>query len=227
MPTEDRPRPQRDRPFRSNFARAQQTEEEVAERQEALRRQLQESVETDERHPVAQPRGTREANERYNSSAQKLAINRQRLEEDCQHHSDLLFQVSEEVSLLRSRRDRAKKELEETEAEIYITTRRAVPSGERVSEAELKATVTVNAQVRGRANALLIVSAELARWEALKEAVQQRSYMLRELVQLYLARYYGGDPVRAAENRTRDRLSDQYRAERRREHAERTGNSRD
>lgn len=120
----------------------------------------------------------------------------------------------------RSRRDAAKKELEEKEASLYISLRHSASvREERVTEAEIKAQMTVDRTHRVLTDQLAEANELLSRWEVLKEAFSQRSYMLKELVSLYLARYYG-DPARSAENRMRDFASERTR-EARLEHAHR------
>lgn len=134
---------------------------------------------------------------------------------------DYLYHVAEQVSLHRSRRDAAKKELEEKEASLYIEIRhRASVQEERITEAEVKAQMTLDRTHRTLTNQLAEANELLSRWEVLKEAFSQRSYMLRELVALYLARYYG-DPARSAENRMRDFATERVREARR----ERNGRS--
>lgn len=140
-----------------------------------------------------------------------LAIERDSLEQACMKQPDYLYEVAEQVALHRSRRDAAKKELEEKEASLYIELRHAAAvSEERVTEAEIKAQMTTRREHGVLTNALAEANELLSRWEVLKEAFSQRSYMLRELVQLYLARYYG-DPARSAENRMRDFAGERVR----------------
>jgi hypothetical protein len=148
-----------------------------------------------------------------------LAIERDSLERSCMKQPDFLYEVAEQVAQHRSRRDAIKKELEEKEASLYISFRHnASVREERVTEAEIKAQMTVDRAHQVLTNQLAEANELLARWEVLKEAFSQRSYMLRELVQLYLARYYG-DPARSAETRMREFASERTR-EYRRENAQ-------
>lgn len=145
----------------------------------------------------------------------QLSIDQDSLEAACVKQPDLLYQVAEQIALHRSRRDAAKKELEEKEASLYISLRHnASVREERVTEAEIKAQMTVDRSHRVLTDKLTEANELLSRWEVLKEAFSQRSYMLRELVALYLARYYG-DPARGAENRMRDFASERTREARR------------
>lgn len=148
-----------------------------------------------------------------------LSIDRSRLEQACVAQPDYLHQVADELALHRSRRDAKKKEIEEEESRLYLDIRhRASVSEERITEAEIKARITLDRGHRDLSRELAEANELLARWEALKEAFSQRSYMLKELVSLYLARYYG-DPARNAENRIRDLANDRYREARRERNA--------
>lgn len=152
-----------------------------------------------------------------------LSIDRNRLEQACVGQPDYIHQVADEVALVRSRRDAKKKELDEKEAALYVEIRhRASVHEDRITEAEVKAQMTLDRERRRLSNELMRCNELLARWEALKEAFSQRSYMLKELVSLYLARYYG-DPARGAEYRMRDFATDRVREARR----ERNGHSRE
>lgn len=145
------------------------------------------------------------------SIEQSIRIDQNRLEECCTQHPDLIYRVAKSVALLRSRRDQAKWELEQAEARAYNRERDRVPDGERITEGALKARVVLDRDVTQLTQHLLDAGARLVTWEALKEAVSQRSYMLRELVELYLARYYTGDPARSAENRMREHATERVR----------------
>lgn len=150
-----------------------------------------------------------------------LTIEQDSLEQACIKQPDYLYHVAEQVSLHRSRRDATKKELEEKEASLYIEIRhRASVQEERITEAEVKAQMTLDRAHRTLTNQLAEANELLSRWEVLKEAFSQRSYMLKELVSLYLARYYG-DPARSAEYRMRDFATERVREARR----ERNGRS--
>lgn len=145
----------------------------------------------------------------------ELSIEQDSLERACIKQPDLLYQVAEQIALHRSRRDAVKKKLEEKEAVLYLELRRAAAvSEERVTEAEIKAQMTTKREHQVLTDKLAEANELLSRWEVLKEAFSQRSYMLRELVALYLARYYG-DPARSAENRMRDFASERTREARR------------
>lgn len=146
---------------------------------------------------------------------QRLAINRNALEEVCVQHPDNLYKVATAVTYHRSRRDAKKKELEEKEASLYLEIRRrASVQDERITEAEIKAQMTLDRDRRRLITQLAWLNEELSKWEILRDAFLQRSYMIKELVSLYLARYYG-DPARGAENRIRDLANDRYREHRR------------
>jgi hypothetical protein len=144
-----------------------------------------------------------------------LAIDQSHLELCCTQHPDLLYRVAKKYAYLTSERDLLKFKLEQEEANVYNRERDRVPDGERITEGALKQKVTLDREVTRLNEDLLKANAKLQTWAALKEAVHQRSYMLRELVELYLARYYQGDPARTAEHRMRDHAGERVREARR------------
>lgn len=132
----------------------------------------------------------------------RLSIGENNLESACNEQPDLLYSVVKEVALARSRRDGKKKELEESEAALYVRLRHdASVAAERVTEGEIKANITIDTTIKRLNDELLASNTQLAQWEALSTAYSQRSYMLRELCALWLARHYGGDVVGGAERR--------------------------
>jgi hypothetical protein len=146
---------------------------------------------------------------------ERLAIDRGALEQVCVEHPDSLYKVATAVTHFRSMRDAKKKELEEKEASLYLDIRhRASVQDERITEAEIKAQMTLDRDRRRLIGQLAEANELLARWETLRDAFLQRSYMIKELVSLYLARYYG-DPARGAENRMHDFASEQIQTARR------------
>lgn len=146
---------------------------------------------------------------------QRIRIDRDHLERACVEQPDLLYDVAAGVSFRRSQRDELKKALEEYEATQYVHIRRqAANAEERMTEGEVRARMVSDVDHRRITADLGRVNEALLKWEALKEAYLQRSYMLKELVSLYLARYYG-DPARSAENRIREVASERHLAARR------------
>jgi hypothetical protein len=140
------------------------------------------------------------------SFERQLLIDEHNLESACTQHSDLLYRVAKEVAYMRSRRDKLKKELKEAEASAYIHIRQDLEGDDRrITEAEVQARVTLDRECKRFNEQILDANETLGQWEALKEAVHQRSYALSELVELWLARNYGGNPAASAEYRMRDR----------------------
>lgn len=130
-----------------------------------------------------------------------------RLEECSRTHPDLVFNVGRETALARSRRDEIKKRKKEMEARKLIDIReRFRDDTPRMAEAEVSARVTVDPAVIAVGDELLAAENELGLWEALKESVHSRSYALRDLVEMWLARWHGNDPIGSAEHRARERI---------------------
>lgn len=120
-----------------------------------------------------------------------LFINEHALEEACQRQADAFWRVSKQLAYAISERDQAELIVSETEALVEYEFRQAVPSDEKVTNPEVKAAVNLDKRVKHIRREYLRFKKLADDLGALKEAFQQRSYMLREMVKLHLASYYG------------------------------------
>ena len=121
-----------------------------------------------------------------------LRIDEHALEDALKVHAETFYKVSEQMTLLLSQRDEAKQSLEEIEAEVDIELRRAAAiSDERVTDTAIANQRKSDRRVRTATSNHLKLKHEAARWAALKESFEQRSYALSKLVDLYIANYYG------------------------------------
>lgn len=148
-----------------------------------------------------------------------LAIDRDGLDDCLIKQPELFYHVSEQYTLAVGRRDAAKLELEKVEAEISQSIREnALKREEKVTEAGIAEKITIAPRVYTLRFDLLQLKGEVDKWLAMKEAYQQRSFMLRELVPIHLSQLYSGtSSVRgdisehnrklAGEERVRRRLS--------------------
>lgn len=121
-----------------------------------------------------------------------IMIDKHSLDECLVQQPDLFFKISERLALVLSRRDAAKDELKVVESEADEDIRQeAIDNDEKISEAQVKAKITKHASVLKASKRLSALNYEAGQLQALKEAYLQRSYMLKELVSLFLANYYG------------------------------------
>ena len=121
-----------------------------------------------------------------------LRIDEHALEDALKVHSDLFYKVSDQMTLSLSLRDEAKQQLEETEAEVDLGLRKdAALSEERVTDTAIAFQRKIDRRVKAANANYLKLKHDAARWAALKESFEQRSYALSKLVDLYIANYYG------------------------------------
>jgi hypothetical protein len=121
----------------------------------------------------------------------KLAINEHALDVALREHPDLFYKVAVELALAISNRDEAKQDLEETEAEVDMELRKdAALISVKTTEKEIESNKKADKRVKSANDRFLAERLNAARWTALKESFEQRSYALSKLVDLYLANYY-------------------------------------
>ena len=134
-----------------------------------------------------------------------LPIDEHALDEALLRQPDFLYQVSKRLALQTSRRDSAKQLLTETEARVDAEIRNdAYKADEKITEKEVSSQKILNKEVQTAERQLLNLNLIVGQLNALKEAYQQRSYMLRELTSLYIANYYGDAPTKDAARQMRD-----------------------
>lgn len=120
----------------------------------------------------------------------RLAIDEYALDVALREHPDLFYQVASELALAISRRDEAKQEVDEVEATVDKELRRsAAMAGDKITEKEVESNKKLDKKVQTANDNFLEKRLEAAKWTALKEAYEQRSYALSKLVELHLANY--------------------------------------
>jgi hypothetical protein len=121
----------------------------------------------------------------------KLKIDQHSLDTALREHPDLFYKVASELALAISNRDEAKQDVDEVEAEVDMELRKdAATSGAKTTEKEIESNRKVDKNVRAANDRFLAKRYEAAKWTALKEAYEARSYALSKLVDLFLAAYY-------------------------------------
>ena len=121
----------------------------------------------------------------------KLAIDEHALDVALREHPDTFYRVAMELALAISNRDEAKQDLEEIESEVDMELRKdAAVSGAKTTEKEIESNKKADARVKHANDKFLAEKYETAKWTALKDAFEQKSYALSKLVDLHLANYY-------------------------------------
>lgn len=119
---------------------------------------------------------------------QYLSIDRTDLDACLMEQPETYEHVAQEVVRANASRDQLKLELEELQAQLDQDLRaEAAKSDERITEAALQNKLRSLPKIQAAQRAYLAARETAEQWAALKEAFQQRSYMLKELVALFIA----------------------------------------
>jgi hypothetical protein len=125
---------------------------------------------------------------------EKLQINEHALDVALREHPDLFYQVASQLALSISKRDADKQALGEAEASVAMELRaKAARLDEKVTENSIAAQVKSDKRIVEANEAYLNAHFEAAKWAALKEAYESRSYALSKLVDLFIANYYSSN----------------------------------
>lgn len=143
---------------------------------------------------------------------QALRIDKNNLDDALVEQPEIFFRVSEKLAFAISRRDAAKNELELVEAEVDSVIRLKMRDDRiKTTEKEIEAEKLQHRDVRGAQDNLIHLTHQAARWQALQHAMQQRSYVLKDLVALHLKSYYAEEATSDRSPRNRG-YSDDRRA---------------
>lgn len=123
----------------------------------------------------------------------QIEIDRDGLDDCLIQHAELHHKVADAAALAVARRDWLKKRVEEVEAEednrIRATAER---NEEKITEPFVKKQIAGSDKVSAANKEYLYAKLEADRWAALRDAgFEQRSYMLKLLVSMYLSRLSG------------------------------------
>lgn len=138
-----------------------------------------------------------------------LRIDKASLDKALLEQPELYYHVSKQLADLVSQRDAAKQYISEVEARVDATVRKSL------AEAETKATVDQisaakqrHPDVRDAVDAHLDLSHAVGQFGALKEAFTQRSYVLKDMVSLYISNYYSDSMGKQNSDRVRNLEND-------------------
>ncbi len=123
-----------------------------------------------------------------------LQIDKSALDDAIGIQSDLFFRVSEAYALACSRRDQYKEDMKQIDASVDLRLREEMTENEiKFTEGKITNMVASHEDHVEAAGVYLDMIEEANILGSLKDAFSQRSYMLRELVELYCVGYYA-DP---------------------------------
>lgn len=120
-----------------------------------------------------------------------LKIDKHSLDKEIQTQPEIFYDVSEKLALAISRRDAAYEDKKQIENDLSDVMRaKLTQAGGRVTNAAVETAVKTNKKFTAAVQRYLKLAKRAARWEALKEAFRQRSFMLGQLTALYEANYF-------------------------------------
>lgn len=135
-----------------------------------------------------------------------LRIDEHELDRDIKQQPERFYVVAEALAIAISKRDEAKKALTELEAELDEETRRtAKKAGDKITEREIASDIRRQPEFIEAGNVVLSLSRAVAQLGALKEAFEQRRYMLREMAGTYASGYWGDLMSNSGRSSKRDR----------------------
>lgn len=139
-----------------------------------------------------------------------LAIDENGLEEALQTQPDAFYRVAKVLALESSRRDALKQYVDEAKARAYADIREQARRDEtKLSEKELEVKVRIDDDVIEAIDKLLTKTRLVNALEALEKSFTQRSYALKDLVELHLKNYYSD--VSGGRGEARDRQAQHVR----------------
>ncbi len=124
-----------------------------------------------------------------------LRIDKSSLDDELVQQPMLLWRVSEAYVQAAAQRDSLKEALGVVDAELDGVVRNQFRD-EKVTEALIKGQIQTNTKHKKAQEAYLKAVQEAALLSALKDAFSQRSYMLRDLVQLHVTGYFQESSVK-------------------------------
>lgn len=143
----------------------------------------------------------------------ELQIDRDGLDEALIRQPQLIFEVSEARARAVSYRDGLKDDLKRISAEAIADMREeALKEGKKVTETQLAADVNRHPAVVKATREYNAACFEADQWEALKQAFHDRTHILRELADLWIAGYFTSSSVRASSNDVRNQEYNENRA---------------
>jgi len=144
---------------------------------------------------------------------EKLFIEKNLLDDELINQPILYQEVAEEYAKAISRRDAANENVKRVDAELYKRIREiAAAEGTKVTEAMIQSEILTHPEHIEAYDAYLECKKQADLWATLKDSFSQRSYAIRDLVELYTAGYYADAGLRP---KTENAAEKQYDVRRR------------
>lgn len=150
---------------------------------------------------------------------QALTIDKHDLDTELLSQADLFYRVAQEYAEAVSYRDQAHENLKGTDADLNLQIRQQFADS-KITEAKINAMVLDHQEHKEKFHSWLKDKEKADKIGHLKEAFIQRSYMLRDLVQLYIAGYFNEKSVSVDDSASQEAV---YKKRKERMHKKRLG----
>lgn len=138
-----------------------------------------------------------------------LKIDRHNLDEEIERQPDLYYSVAREAVFYRSRLDRLESEKDRVYASLDTLIRqKAEKDDSKITENAIKARIRQDKTYRNLVDQGFILKKRLDELTVLQEAFRQRSYMLRDLVELFTTGYFTDAAIKGDEGRAKDKKAE-------------------
>ena len=120
-----------------------------------------------------------------------LKIDKNALDDAIIQQSEIYYHICRDYAQAVSIRDEAKEDLSSVDAELSLAIRKiAEDKGTKVTESSIASSIQIHSNHEEAVYKLLEAGRNVDLLFAMKNAFSQRSYMLRELVALFISGYY-------------------------------------
>ncbi len=134
-----------------------------------------------------------------------LLIDKNSLDEHLQEQAEIFFRIADALVLAQSERDMFKENISTTDAELNIEFRKDLEEREiKVTDSKINAMVQKADEHLVAFNRYIDAREKADKLAAMKESWMQRSYMLRELVGLFIAGYFSDAAMKGGSPDARD-----------------------
>ena len=130
----------------------------------------------------------------------ELAIDKFNLDDCIEKQAGLFNEIAVSLAEAISHRDYLKKDYEDVQAEVAAEVRHeAKEAAKKMTDKAVTECVAEDKDVKTAYSDLLSAKRDVDLWAAVKESFLQRSYMIKELAQLYIAGYFADKTFVSAE----------------------------
>lgn len=143
-----------------------------------------------------------------------LLIDKSCLDQHLQEQAEIFYRIADALAQSQSVRDKAKEYIAITDAELNLQFRKVLEKdGVKVTDAKINAMVQDDEDHQEAFNKYMETKEQADKLSAMREAWMQRSYMLRELVGLFIAGYFSDAAMKGGSPDAREMKAQADRAE--------------